>query len=283
MRLASERKSPAPARRGNPPRTRPPETAPRPSSEYVQSFARGLAVIRAFGPGSPRMTLSEVAQQTGLTRAGARRILLTLQTLGYVGADDRQFFLTAQVLQLGYSYLSSMPLWDVAQPLMEALVERVHESCSVSVLDGEDIVYVLRVPTHRIMAASLSIGSRLPAFCTSMGRVLLAGLDDAALDAFLARAALRAYTRTTVVQPRKLRQIVHAVRDKGWAYVDQELEEGLRSISVPIRDAQGRIIAAMNVSGQAGRHDEARMVKTFLPALQEAATRIERALRMRGR
>jgi IclR family transcriptional regulator, pca regulon regulatory protein len=283
MRLASERKSPAPARRGSPPRTRTPETAPRPSSEYVQSFARGLAVIRAFGPGSPRMTLSEVAQQTGLTRAGARRILLTLQTLGYVGADDRQFFLTPQVLQLGYSYLSSMPLWDVAQPLMEALVERVRESCSVAVLDGEDIVYVLRVPTHRIMAASLSIGSRLPAFCTSMGRVLLAGLDDTALDVFLARATLRAYTRATVVQPRKLRQIVHAVRDKGWAYVDQELEEGLRSISVPIRDAQGRTIAAMNVSGQAGRHDEARMVKTFLPALQEAATRIERALRMRGR
>jgi IclR family transcriptional regulator, pca regulon regulatory protein len=245
MRLASERKIPAPALRGSPPRTRTPETAPRPSSEYVQSFARGLAVIRAFGPGSPRMTLSEVAQQTGLTRAGARRILLTLQTLGYVGADDRQFFLTPQVLQLGYSYLSSMPLWDVAQPLMEALVERVHESCSVS--------------------------------------VLLAGLDDTALDVFLARATLRAYTRATVVQPRKLRQIVHAVRDKGWAYVDQELEEGLRSISVPIRDAQGRTIAAMNVSGQAGRHDEARMVKTFLPALQEAATRIERALRMRGR
>jgi len=157
---------------------------------------------------------------------------------------------------------------------MEALVERVHESCSVSVLDGEDIVYVLRVPTHRIMAASLSIGSRLPLSCTSMGRVLLAGLDGRRVRRLPgARDRCARYTRTTVVQPRKLRQIVHAVSRQGWAYVDQELEEGLRSISVPVRDAQGRIIAAMNVSGQAGRHDEARMVKTFLPALQEAADR----------
>lgn len=283
MRLASSKKTQAPALPGGRARIPTADAAPRPSSEYVQSFARGLAVIRAFGPQSPRMTLSEVAHETGLTRAGARRILLTLQTLGYVGADDRMFFLTPQVLQLGYSYLSSMPLWDVAQPLMETLVDQVHESCSVSVLDGEDIVYVLRVPTHRIMAVSLSIGSRLPAFCTSMGRVLLAGLDDDALDTFLAGAKLRPHTRTTVVQRRKLRRIIHAVREKGWAYVDQELEEGLRSISVPIRDARGRVIAAMNVSGQAGRHDEARMVKTVLPVLQDTAERIEQALRMRGR
>ena len=152
----------------------------RPGDGYVQSFARGLAVIRAFDSAHPSMTLSEVAEAAGITRAGARRILLTLVQLGYVAVDGRQFHLTARILELGFAYLSSMPFWNLAEPIMEALVSEVHESCSASVLDGPDIVYVLRIPTSKIMTISLGIGSRLPAFCTSMGRVLLSDLDDAA-------------------------------------------------------------------------------------------------------
>lgn len=257
--------------------------APKPSSEYVQSFARGLAVIRAFGPRSKTMTLTEVAQETGLTRAGARRILLTLQTLGYVALDGRHFSLTPRVLDLGYSYLSSMPLWEVAQPIMEDLVDRVHESVSASVLDGDEIVYVLRVPTHRIMTIGLSIGSRLPAHCTSMGRVLLGALPEEALDRVLSRARLAARTRHTVTDPKALKKTILADAKKGWSLVDQELEEGLRSISVPLRDSGGHVIAAMNVSGQAARCTVADMQKNFLPELQAAAGRIEQALRLRGR
>jgi IclR family pca regulon transcriptional regulator len=256
---------------------------PKPSSEYVQSFARGLGVIRAFGPRSKTMTLTEVAHKTGLTRAGARRILLTLQTLGYVALDGRNFSLTPRVLDLGYSYLSSMPLWDVAQPIMEELADRLHESVSVSVLDGDEIVYVLRVPTHRIMTIGLSIGSRLPAYCSSMGRVLLGALPEAELDRVLGRGKLASLTRHTVTDAKQLRKMIVADAKRGWSLVDQELEEGLRSISVPLHDSTGAVIAAMNVSGQAARCTVAEMQKNFLPELQSAAARIEQALRLRGR
>jgi len=259
------------------------DAPPKPSSEYVQSFARGLGVIRAFGPRAKTMTLTEVAQKTGLTRAGARRILLTLQTLGYVALDGRSFSLTPRVLDLGYSYLSSMPLWDVAQPIMEDLVDRVHESVSASVLDGGEIVYVLRVPTHRIMTIGLSIGSRLPAYCTSMGRVLLGTLSEEALDRALATTKLIPQTRHTVTDAKQLKKLIAADAKRGWSLVDQELEEGLRSISVPLRDSAGHVIAAMNISGQAARCTVADMQKNFLPELQGAAARIEQALRLRGR
>jgi len=253
----------------------------KPSGEFLQSFARGLSVIRAFGPRSPVMTLSAVAEQTGLTRAGARRILLTLQSLGYVASEGRDFRLTPRILDLGYSYLSSMPLWDIAQPIMEDLVGEVHESCSASVLEGGDIVYVLRVPTHRIMTIGLSIGSRLPAYATSMGRVLLGGLAPQELDAYLAKTKFTAYTKRTITDPKALKKAVLADEKKGWSLVDQELEDGLRSISVPIIDGRGRILAAMNISGQAARTSETQIVKTFLPRLKAAAGRISAALRMR--
>ena len=155
---------------------------PRPGDSYVQSFARGLAVIRSFSAEAPAQTLTEVAQRTHLTRAGARRILLTLQQLGYVEAQGRLFRLTARTLDLGFAYLSSLPLWNLAEPVMESLVGEVKESCSAAVLDGNDIVYVLRVPTHKIMSINLGTGSRLPAYCTSMGRVLLAGLPPEAVE-----------------------------------------------------------------------------------------------------
>src|SRR5438067_5295839 len=160
-------------------------STPRPGDTYVQSFARGLQVIRSFSAQAPQQTLSEVAQRTGLTRAGARRILLTLESLGYVRCQGRQFSLAPRILDLGFAYLSPLPLWNLAEPVMERLVEEVKESCSAAVLDGPDIVYVLRIPTHKIMSINLGIGSRLPAHCTSMGRTLLADLDAESLDAML--------------------------------------------------------------------------------------------------
>ena len=174
------------------------DTQTKPGDSYVQSFARGLAVIRVFDAARPEQTLTEVASATGLTRAGARRILLTLQTLGYVEADGRLFRLTPKILELGFAYLTSMPFWNLADPVMEQLSEQIHESCSAAVLDRTEIVYVLRVPTRKIMTINLSIGSRLPAYCTSMGRVLLSALDDAALDETLAQSGIRAHTARTI-------------------------------------------------------------------------------------
>jgi IclR family transcriptional regulator, pca regulon regulatory protein len=260
----------------------PAETAERPGDSFVQSFARGLAVIRAFDAQRPSQTLSEVATAAGLTRAAARRILLTLQTLGYVQADARQFRLTAKTLDLGFAYLTSMPIWNLAEPVMEHLVAQVHESCSASVLDRTDIVYVLRVPTQKIIAINLATGSRLPAFCTSMGRVLLAGLDEARLDDVLATSELRQRTPRTVIDPAELKKIIAQVREQQWAIVDQELETGLISLSAPIRDRQGRIIAAMNVSGHAQRSTAKQMIRDFLPPLQAAAQRVSALVALRG-
>jgi IclR family pca regulon transcriptional regulator len=258
------------------------KTHPSPGDSYVQSFARGLAVIKAFGADAPRMTLSEVATRTGLTRAGARRILLTLQNLGYLASEGREFFLTPKILDLGYAYLSTTPFWDPAEPIMEQLVAEVRESCSISVLDGTDIVYVARVPTSKIMAVSLGIGSRLPAYATSMGRALLAGLARAQLKHVLSASDIKAFTKFTVTDTKKLMSIIEVDRDRGWSYMNQELEEGLRSIAVPLMDRTGKIIAAMNVSGQANRNSEKTMIADFLPRLQQAADKINAALRLRS-
>jgi IclR family pca regulon transcriptional regulator len=262
-----------------------PETSPsstEPSDSYVQSFARGLAVIRAFSADRPAQTLSEVAQTTGLSRAGARRILLTLQTLGYVVSDGKLFRLTPKILDLGFAYLSSMPFWNLAEPVIEGLVNQVHESCSVAMLDGTDIVYVLRVPTQKIMAINLSIGSRLPAWCTSMGRVLLADLPPEDLDATLAASEISPRTRHTVTDPAQLKSLIDTVREQGWALVDQELEEGLVSLSAPIRERSGRVIAAMNISGQVNRTSVQHMIRHFLPPLRAAADEISGLVRVRA-
>jgi IclR family pca regulon transcriptional regulator len=255
---------------------------PRPGDAYVQSFARGLAVIRSFSASAPQQTLTEVAQRAGLTRAGARRILLTLVHLGYVQAQGRQFSLTPRILDLGFAYLSSLPLWNLAEPVMEALVEEVKESCSAAVLDGAEIVYVLRVPTHKIMSINLGIGSRLPAHCTSMGRTLLAELDEVSLDALLARHPPAARTARTITDLASLKQELATVRRQGWCLVDQELEEGLVSLSAPIRDRAGRAIAAMNISGQAARTPARQMVRDFLPRLSSAAHQISQMLQMKS-
>lgn len=255
-----------------------PDTKPAPGDSYVQSFARGLEVIRSFSASAPRQTLSEVAARTGLTRAGARRILLTLQTLGYVDSDGKLFRLTPRILDLGFAYLSSQPLWNLAEPFMETLVEQVRESCSAAVLDGSDIVYVLRVPTHKIMRITLGVGSRLPAYCTSMGRMLLSALPEAELRQRLAATERTAYTRHTVTDVQALADAIAQVRQQGWALVDQELEEGLISMAAPITDRSGQLIAALNISGQANRSSAAEMQASMLAPLLATARSISQLL-----
>jgi IclR family transcriptional regulator, pca regulon regulatory protein len=249
------------------------------NSDFVQSLDRGLAVIRAFGPDRERLSLSEVARATGLTRAATRRFLLTLVKLGYVRSDGREFSLRPRVLELGYAYLSGLAMPEVAAPHLEELVARVRESSSISVLDGQHIVYVARVPTKRIMTVSISVGTRFPAYATSMGRVLLAGMSPEDLDHYLAEADLQPITASTVTDPDRLREVVSEVAKQGYAIVDQELEEGLRAVAAPIRGTSGTVTAAINLSAHASRVTLAAMKADLLPALLETASRIEADLR----
>ena len=246
---------------------------------YVQSLERGLAVIRCFSAEWPRLTLSEVARQTGLSRAAARRSLITLQTLGYVGSDGRQFYLTPRVLTLGYAYLSSLSLADVAQSHLTDLANEVHESCSASVLDGFDIVYVARAATKRIMTISLSVGTRLPAHATSMGRVLLAALPADRLDAYLDTATIVPLTERTIVDQGRLRAEVEKTRSLVWGFVDHAHEDGFRSKAVTVHDASGRVAAAVNTSAHATRVPLTTLQRTFLPKLRDCAAAIDAELR----
>jgi IclR family transcriptional regulator, pca regulon regulatory protein len=250
------------------------ETSARPT-HFVQSLERGLAVIRAFDAEHPELTLSDVARSTGLTRAAARRFLLTLADLGYVHTDGRLFALSARVLELGYAYLSSLSLPEVAEPHLERLVAEVHESSSVSVLDAEDVVYVARVPVSRIMTVAINVGTRFPAYATSMGRVLLAGMDDEELDAYLERVRLGRLSPRTVRSIGALRAELWRVRAQGYAIVDQELEEGLRAVAAPIRDREGRVVAAVNISTHASRTSPETMRRRLVPPLLATAARIE--------
>ena len=243
--------------------------------DFVQSLERGLAVIRAFDAAHPELTLSEVAAATGVTRAAARRFLLTLAELGYVRTDGRLFSLSPKMLELGYAYLSGLSLPEVAEPHLEALAAEVNESSSVSVLDGGDVVYVARVPTSRIMTVMISVGTRFPAYATSMGRVLLAGLPDADLDSYLSTVRLDRLTPRTIGSVAALRTELARVRAQGWAIVDQELEAGLRAVAAPIRDRSGRTVAAVNVSAHASRTPVEAVRRQLLPPLLAAAARIE--------
>lgn len=252
------------------------------NSDFVQSLDRGLAVIRAFGPDRERLSLSEVARATGLTRAAARRFLLTLVSLGYVRSDGREFSLRPRVLELGYAYLSGLALPDVAAPHMEELVARLHESSSISVLDGQHVVYVVRVPTKRIMTVAISVGTRFPAYATSMGRVLLAALPAGELDRYLAEAEFSALTDKTVTDPARLRDILTEVAEQGYAIVDQELEEGLRAVAAPIRGAADVGMAAINVSAHASRVSMTALREEILPVLLQSAGQIEADLRAQG-
>lgn len=246
--------------------------------DYVQSFVRGLDVIRAFSRFRPRMTLSEVAEETQMTRAAARRFLLTLVKENYAQTDGKYFELRPKVLDLGFAYLASMTLWDVAEPVMRSVVEKTQESCSMAVLDDLEIVYVARVPTNRVMTIGLSVGSRLPAYCTSMGRVLLAALPEETLAKQLSRIAPEKLTPQTITSKVKLRDELRDVARQGWSLVDQELEAGLRSLAVPIRSRSGTVAAAMNLGCHAGRVSIEIMTEKFLPILQEASVRITSSL-----
>ncbi len=250
--------------------------APEPrESHFVQSLERGLSVITAFGPATPELSLSDVARATGLTRAAARRFLLTLVDLGYVRQDGKLFRLTPRVLSLGYAFLSSLSLPGIAEPHLERLVREVHESSSMSVLDGHDIVYVARVPTSRIMTVAINVGTRFPAYATSMGRVLLAGLDEAALDEHLSTLELHRFTEHTVASHEDLRARLQQTREQGYAIVDQELEHGLRSIAAPVRNRHGKVVAAVNVSSHVSRITRDKARRELLPPLLRAVAEIE--------
>lgn len=250
------------------------------TADFVQSLARGLAVIRAFDAEHPELSLSDVARRADMPRAAARRFLLTLEALGYVRTEARTFALTPRVLELGFSYLSALSLPEVVQPHLERLSREIDESVSAAVLDGTDVVYVARVPTRRIMSVRITIGTRFPAFATSMGRVLLAGMTDDAADAVLEASALASFTERTVTDPGALRRELDRVREQGWSLVDGELEAGLRSVAAPLRARDGAVIAAVNVSTSATRDTVEHLVQAYVPPLLRTADAIEAELRL---
>jgi IclR family pca regulon transcriptional regulator len=245
--------------------------------EFVESLARGLTVITSFGEGRSELTLTEVAEATGLARATARRALITLEHLGYVTVHGRFFRLTPRVLGLGFPPLSRTTLSDIATPHLTALSDRMHESTSLAVLTGDDIQYTARVAPSRIMSVNVTVGARLPAYATSLGRVMLADLPEPPLPE---PAPL---TRLTVTDPAELRGVLERVRREGYALVDGELEEGLRSIAVPVRDRGGRVVAAVNVAMHSSRRTPEECVTDVLPQLHATAARIEADLRVAGR
>ena len=239
---------------------------------FMMSLARGLLVIQAFSERRLQLSISQLSRRTALSRASVRRCLHTLSKLGFAGTDDgRSFYLRPRVLALGHSYLSSMPLATAAQPILEHLSQILHESCSIALLDGTEIVYVARAHVTRIMAIDLGVGTRLPAFCTSMGRVLLANLPPDELETVLPKIEFTRYTDRTVSSVERLRQVLVTVRREGHAIIDQELELGLRSMAVPVRNPAGRVVAAINVGAHGQRVSIQDMRTRFLPYLHAAA------------
>ena len=247
------------------------------SESFVRSFARGLNVIEAMGRGPSRQTLAQLAEAVGLPRTAVRRFVMTLIDLGFVSTDERLYWLTPRVLRLGLTYLTSLPYWRQAQPTLEELCASVRQSCALSVLDGEDIVYVLRQHTKRILPMSPSLGSRLPAHAVSMGRVLLAGLDDDALGRYLEQASIRAFTPSTVIDRDQLSQQIGRVRSQGWAWIEGELDESICGLAVAVRDQEGHHIAAVNVSLPNGSFTKQQAVRQFLGPLRLAASQLRAA------
>lgn len=267
-----------------------PEPVPKPPSaniavysgdpNFMMSLARGLLVIQAFTQKKRQLTISQLSAKTGLSRAAVRRCLYTLSQLGFAGSEDgRHFYLGPRILALGYSYIASMPLASAAQPVLERVSHELHESCSISTLDRTEIIYVARASVTRIMSIDLGVGSRLPAVCTSMGRVLLANLPPEELEDVLDQTPLKRYTDKTVVAVDKLRQVLRLVARNGYAIVDQELEIGLRSMAVPIQSPTGRAVAALNVGTHAQRVSVQELQTRFLPRLRAAAQELSMLLR----
>ncbi len=248
------------------------------SRDFVQSLERGLAIIRVFSAQQPSMTVSEIAAEVGLTRAAVRRFLLTLSELGYVHGKNNRFELTPQVLELGYSYLSSLSFPDVALPRLEQLVIDTAEASEGSILDRGDIVYVVRVPGPTMMTISVNVGARRPAYATAMGRVMLAHLPAAELDHYLDTYVLEPVLPRTITDPDEFRAELGRVRESGFALVNQELEEGLVAIAVPVRDRNGRVRAAINLSTYIGRKSVKEM-RALVPTIRAAAADIELGLK----
>jgi IclR family pca regulon transcriptional regulator len=251
-------------------------------ADFVHSLARGLAVIRAFGVDAPQLTMSDVAKRTGLSRATVRRFLHTLIELGYVGLEGRFYSLRPRILELGYAFLSSMPIWDVIQPTLQDVSSRLRVSCSAGLLDGHEVVHVARTGRSEMVALSFGVGSRLPAFHTAMGRVLLAALPLAERRQRMGKADLRAYTPLTMTDPELLMAELDAVADRGWAIVDREFEPGLIALAVPLRNRVGKTVAALMTSARATRFDAATMRADHLPVLLEACERLTPALHLAG-
>ena len=249
------------------------------SKDFVTSLERGLKIICAFDARDKEMTLSEVAAKTKLTRAGARRFLLTLLELGYVRQVGRHFSLTAKVLSLGYAYMAAMPIGEIAQPYLDEVTRETEESCSMAVLDGSDITYVARSRTDRLLMLGIHVGARLPAVTTSMGRVLLANMPPEELDLFLTGLSIEAKTSRTITSTSKLKDELRVARRQDYYILDQELEEGLRSIAVPIRSQHtGRPIAAVNIATNVARVSKQRLIGSCLPSLKRAAKQIEKSM-----
>jgi IclR family pca regulon transcriptional regulator len=238
---------------------------------FMTSLARGLAVVRAFSDQRRSLTIAQISHKTGIPRAAVRRCLYTLKRLGYADSEANNFFLKPKILSLGYSYLSSTPLTVSAQPCLNNISRSLNESCSLAVLDNDEVLYVARSATSRVMSIAVGTGSRLPAYCTSLGRVLLAGMPEEAVRHYLDTVKLRAFTERTVVSPVRLREILSEVRVSGYSVVEEELEVGLRSIAVPVRGASGIVHAALNVGAQATRVSTRQMEEDFLPVLLRGA------------
>ena len=246
---------------------------------FMTSLARGLVVIHAFQERKRHLTIAEISRRTEISRAAVRRCLLTLIKLGYATTDGRTYSLLPKVLTLGHAYLSSTPLAVTAQPILDRLSDKLGEAFSMATLEGEEILYVARssIPL-RLISVNLSIGSRLPAYCTSMGQILLAGLDDAALEDYLEHANLQAKPSRTLHTPEAIRLAVAEVRLRGWVVSDQELEIGLRSLAVPLKDSAGQVLAALNVGTHAGRVTRQELETRFLPVLLEASKELSAKL-----
>ena len=245
---------------------------------FMTSLARGLAVIRAFSDQRRSLTIAQISHRTGIPRAAVRRCLHTLRQLGYVESEANNFSLRPKILTLGYSYLSSTPLAVAAQPTLNHISRQLNESCSLAVLEEDQVLYVARSATSRVMSVALNAGSRLPAYCTSLGRAMLAHLAPGELDGYFSRVELKAYTGRTVVSQEGLRAILQEVAASGFAIVEEELEIGLRSIAVPVQGATGRVIAALNIGAQATRVDSRQMRKEFLPVLLRGAQELRMLL-----
>jgi IclR family transcriptional regulator, pca regulon regulatory protein len=242
---------------------------------FMTSLARGLIVIQAFTQQSPQMTISQLSIKTGLSRAAVRRCLYTLTKLGFAGAEDgSRYSLRPRMLTLSHTYTASNTLSSAAQPILERMSAALGESFSVATLDGEDIVYIARTQVNRVMAVDLHIGSRLPAYCTSMGRILLAYLPAEQLEPYLAKANLIPHTTRTITSVEKLRLALRNIRRNGYAICDQEYEVGLRSIAVPVFSSSGRVVATLNLSGNAPRLSVLEMQNRFLTPLRNAANEL---------